>query len=54
MNKEFYITIVIEFYSQLPPGDVPPNCTGKLPPMDLTVQKVIKNKLKYSFQAWYA
>ena len=33
---------------------VPPSCTDRLQPMDLTVQKVVKDKLKDSFQQWYA
>lgn len=33
---------------------VPPSCTDRLQPMDLTVQKIVKDKLKERFQKWYA
>lgn len=31
-----------------------PSCTDRLQPMDLTVQKIVKDKLKERFQKWYA
>ena len=34
--------------------DVPANCTDRLQPMDLSVNKSIKEHLKSSFQLWYA
>jgi len=34
--------------------DVPPNCTGLLQPLDLSVNKAIKDSLKSKFQTWYA
>ena len=34
--------------------DVPANCTEKLQPMDLSVNKSIKNHMRSSFQEWYA
>lgn len=33
---------------------VPANCTDKLQPMDLSVQKSVKDRLKSKFQAWYS
>lgn len=33
---------------------VPPSCTDRLQPMDLTVQKIVKDKLKERFQKSYA
>lgn len=33
---------------------VPPNCTDKLQPMDLSVNKCAKDYLKKEFQTWYA
>ena len=33
---------------------VPPNCTDKLQPLDLTVNKVAKSYLQREFQEWYA
>ena len=33
---------------------VPPSCTDKLQPMDLSVQKVVKDKMKQRFQMWYS
>ena len=33
---------------------VPPNCTDRLQPLDLSVNKPIKDSLKAKFQAWYA
>lgn len=32
---------------------IPPSCTDRLQPMDLTVQKVVKDKLKERFQKWF-
>ena len=34
--------------------DVPANCTDRLQPMDLSVNKAIKEHMKVSFQLWYA
>ena len=34
--------------------DVPANCTGKLQPMDLSVNKPIKDHMRSSFHKWYA
>lgn len=33
---------------------VPARCTDRLQPMDLSVNKSIKDKLRFSFQLWYA
>ena len=33
---------------------VPPNCTSQLQPMDLSVNKSLKDSLRRSFQEWYA
>ena len=33
---------------------VPANCTGELQPMDLSVNKSVKDFLKVQFQEWYA
>ena len=33
---------------------IPPNCTDKLQPMDLSVNKSAKDFLKAQFQNWYA
>ena len=33
---------------------IPPNCTDKLQPMDITVNKPMKNGLRTRFQTWYA
>ena len=33
---------------------VPANCTDKLQPMDISVNKPMKDELKKRFQAWYA
>jgi hypothetical protein len=30
------------------------SCTDKLQPMDLSVQKVVKDKMKQRFQMWYS
>ena len=35
-------------------GDVPPNCTDQLQPMDITTDISIKASLKNSFSGWYA
>lgn len=32
---------------------VPPNCTDKLQPMDLSIQKPVKDFMKNCFQKWY-
>lgn len=34
--------------------EVPPNCTDRLQPLDLSVNKPIKDSLRTKFQAWYA
>lgn len=33
---------------------IPPNCTDKLQPMDISVNKPMKNGLRTRFQTWYA
>ena len=33
---------------------VPSNCTRQLHPLDLIVNKAVKDKLRWSFTAWYA
>ena len=33
---------------------VPANCTGELQPMDLSVNKLVKDFLQTKFQEWYA
>ena len=33
---------------------VPPNCTSELQPMDLSVQKIIKDKMRDNFESYYA
>lgn len=33
---------------------IPPNCTDKLQPLDLSINKPMKDHLKSKFQAWYA
>ena len=33
---------------------IPPNCTDKLQPLDLSINKPMKNHLKSKFQTWYA
>ena len=33
---------------------IPPNCTDRLQPMDLSVNKVVKNHLREKFESWYA
>ena len=44
---------------QIPPNcintiQIPPNCTDKLQPLDLSINKPMKDYLKSKFQAWYA
>ena len=34
--------------------NVPANCTDKLQPLDLSVNKPFKDEMKKRFQAWYA
>ena len=34
--------------------NVPANCTDKLQPLDLSVNKPLKDEMKQRFQAWYA
>ena len=34
--------------------EVPPNCTDRLQPLDLSVNKPIKDSLRTKFQGWYA
>ena len=34
--------------------NVPANCTDKLQPLDLSVNKPLKDVMKKRFQAWYA
>ena len=33
---------------------IPANCTDKLQPMDISVNKPLKDELKANFQSWYA
>lgn len=33
---------------------VPPNCTSELQPMDLSVQKIVKDHMRDQFETWYA
>ena len=33
---------------------IPPNCTHKLQPMDVSINKPMKEELRKRFQAWYA
>lgn len=33
---------------------IPPSTTDKLQPMDLSIQKAVKDKMKQRFQRWYA
>ena len=33
---------------------VPANCTDKLQPLDVSVNKPLKDKIKAKFQTWYA
>lgn len=33
---------------------VPPNCTDRLQPLDVSVNKAVKNQLRAEFQGWYA
>ena len=34
--------------------EVPPNCTDRLQPLDLTVNKPLKDQMKKQFHLWYA
>ena len=40
--------------SHLLPIKVPSNCTDRLQPLDLSVNKAVKNRLRQCFSAWYA
>ena len=33
---------------------IPPNCTSKLQPLDVSVNKPLRNHLKVKFTQWYA
>lgn len=33
---------------------IPPNCTDKLQPMDISINKPVKNGMSARFQKWYA
>lgn len=33
---------------------IPPNCTDRLQPLDLSINKAVKDHLRSQFQAWYA
>ena len=33
---------------------IPPNCTDRLQPLDVSVNKAVKNQLRSQFQSWYA
>ena len=33
---------------------IPPNCTDRLQPLDVSVNKAVKNQLQTQFQSWYA
>ena len=61
------LAIYDEFKGQLTPGifslleanqvfvvKVPPNCTDRLQPMDLSVNKAVKEFLRKKFQNWYS
>ena len=61
------LAIYDEFKGQLTPGifslldanhifvvKVPPNCTDRLQPMDLSVNKAVKDFLRKKFQQWYS
>ena len=32
----------------------PPNCTGRLQLLDVSVNKAVKNQIRTQFQSWYA
>ena len=34
--------------------EIPPNCTDRLQPLDLSINKPVKDFLKRKFQSWYA
>ena len=36
------------------PVQLPPNCTDKLQPVDLSINKPMKDHMKQKFQQWYA
>ena len=35
------------------PMQLPPNCTDKLKPLDISINKLMKDHLKTKFQQWY-
>ena len=41
------------FLEHFKKNNVPACCTDRLQPMDLTVQKTVKAKLKSSFENWF-
>ena len=56
-TRDFFL--VNEFIEDLKSKDIeivyiPPSTTDKLQPMDLSIQKVVKDKMKARFQSWYA
>ena len=56
---EFKAQLTSAVFSLLEANDivvvkVPPNCTDRLQPMDLSVNKAVKDFLRKQFQTWYS